>query len=92
MADLPPQIRPTPHRKMLTDNHTFANKGKIKGYLHLEDIFGFCKTNMKVTKNLGFHIMFETAKLQDVINTSMADDIKVTIISFFVYTKFNSIS
>ena len=31
LADLPPQIRYTPHQKMLIDNHTDANKGKIKG-------------------------------------------------------------
>ena len=42
LADLPPQIRSTPHQKMLIDNHVDANKGKIKGYLYLEDIFGFC--------------------------------------------------
>ena len=44
LADLPVQIRDTPHQKMLIDNHTDANKGKIKGYFYLEDIFGFCKT------------------------------------------------
>ena len=32
LADLPPQIRFTPHQKMLIDNHTDKNKGKIKGY------------------------------------------------------------
>ena len=42
-ANLSPQIRDTPHQKMLIDNHTGANKGKTKGYLNLEDIFGFCK-------------------------------------------------
>ena len=31
LADLPPQIRSTPHQKMLIDYHTDANKGKIKG-------------------------------------------------------------
>ena len=31
LADLTPQIRFTPHQKMLIDNHTDANKGKIKG-------------------------------------------------------------
>ena len=31
LADLPPQSRSTPHQKMLIDNHTDANKGKIKG-------------------------------------------------------------
>ena len=44
LADSPAQIRSTPHQKMLKDNHLDANKGKIKSYLYLEDIFGFCKT------------------------------------------------
>ena len=70
---------------MLIDNHTDTNKGKIKGYLYLEDIFGFCKTFKKVTKNLGFHITFKTNDLQDVIYTSMDDDIKVTINSLYLY-------
>ena len=42
LVGLPPQIRSKPHQKMLIDNDTDANKGKIKGYLYLEDIFGFC--------------------------------------------------
>ena len=40
LADLPVQIQSTPHQKMLINNHTDANRGKIKGYLFLEDIFG----------------------------------------------------
>ena len=39
-ADSPPQISSAPHQIMLINNHTDANKGKIKGYLYLEDIFG----------------------------------------------------
>ena len=31
LADLPPQIRSTPHQKKLIDNHLDANKRKIKG-------------------------------------------------------------
>ena len=85
LADLPPQIRSTPHQKMLIDNHLDANKGKIKGYLYLEDIFGFCKTFKKVTKNLGFHLMFKTANLQDIIYSSMEDEINVTINSLYLY-------
>ena len=30
-ANLPPQFRSTPHQQKLIDNHTDANKGKIKG-------------------------------------------------------------
>ena len=70
---------------MLIDNHTYPNKGKIKGYLYLEDIFGFCKSFKKVTKNLGFVITFKTANLQDSIYTSMADNINVTINSLYLY-------
>ena len=85
LADLPPHNRSTPHQKMLIDNHLDANRGKIKGYLYLGDIFGFCKTFKKVTKNLGFHIMFKTANLLDILYTSMADDINVTINSLYLY-------
>ena len=70
---------------MIINNHADANKGKIKGYLYLEDIFGFCKTFKKVTKNLGIHLMFKTNDLQDIIYTSMADDINVTINNLFLY-------
>ena len=85
LADLPPQIKSTPHQKMLIDNHLDANKGKIKGYFYLEDIFGFCKTFKKVTKNLGFHLLFKTANIQDIIYTSMADDTDVTINSLSLF-------
>ena len=64
---------------MLIDNHTDLNKGKIKGYLYLEDNFGFCKIFKRATKNLGFHITFKTNDLQNIIYSSMADDINVTI-------------
>ena len=85
LADLPPQIRDSPHQKMLINNHTDANKGKIEGYLYLEDIFGFCKTFKKVTKNLGFHLTFKTNDLQNIIYSSMADDINVTINNLYLY-------
>ena len=71
---------------MLIDNHTDPNKGKITGYLYLEDIPGFCKTFKKVTKNLGFHVTFKTNDLQDIIYTSMDDDdINAIIYSLFLY-------
>ena len=85
LADLPRQIRSTPHQKMLIDNHTDANIGKIKGYIYLEDIFGFCKTFKKVTKILGFHLTFETNYLQNIIYSSMADDINMTINNLYLY-------
>ena len=85
LANLPTQIQSTPHQKMLINNLTNANKCKIKGYLYLEDIFGFRKTFKLVTKNLGFHLMFKTNDSQDIIYTSMTDDINVTINKFYLY-------
>ena len=85
LADLPTQIQSTLHQKMLINNHTDVNKGKIKGYLYLEGIFGFCKTFKKVTKNLGFHLSFKTNDLQDIIYTSMTDDINVTFNNLYLY-------
>ena len=84
-ADLPVQIRDTPHQKMLINNHTEANKAKIKGYLYIENVFGFCKTFKKVTKNLGFHLSFKTNDLQDIIYTSMADNIDVTNNNLYLF-------
>ena len=78
LADLPSQIKSTPHRKKLINNHNDANKGKIKEKLYLEDIFGLCKIFKKVTENLSFQLMLKVANLQDNIYTSMADDINVT--------------
>ena len=49
LANLPPQIRSTPHQNMLINNHTDANRSKTKGHLYLEDNFDFCKTFKKVT-------------------------------------------
>ena len=51
---------------------------KIKKYLYLEDFFGFCRSFKKVTKTLGFHLVLKTTDLQDIIFTSMADDLKLT--------------
>ena len=85
LADLPVQIQSTPHQKKVINNHTEANRGKIKGYLYLEDIFGFCKTFKKVTKFLGFHLSFKTNDLQDIIYTSTTDGINVTIDNLYLY-------
>ena len=87
LADLPPQIRSTPHPKMLIDNHTDANKGKINGYLYLEDSFGFCISFKKVTDNLGFHKPLKTNDFQNIICSSVQDDINVTINNLYLYVR-----
>ena len=85
ITDSPPQIRSTTHQKMLKDNHIDANKGKIKGYLYLEDIICFCKSFRKLNKKLGFHLMLKTNDLQDIIYTFMADDINVNINNLYLF-------
>ena len=75
-----------PLKKILIDNHAQeANKGKLKGHLALENIFGFCRTFKKITKNLGFHLKFKMNDLQDIIFTTIADDINVTINSLYLF-------
>ena len=83
--DLPPQIRSLHHQKKLIDNHIDANKGKFKGCLYLEDIFGFFKNFKKVTKKLGFHLMLKTNNLQDIIYTSKGDDMNKTINDLYLF-------
>ena len=53
--------------------------------MYLEEIFGFCKSFKKVTKNLGFHLVLKTADLQNIIYTSMTDDINVTIKNLYLF-------
>ena len=92
ITDLPPQIRSTPHQKMLIDNHIDANKSKIKGYFYLEILFRFRKSFKKVTKMLGFHLMLKTIDLQDIIYTSTGNDENVSVNNLYLFfTKFNTI-
>ena len=79
LLNLPAHIRDTSQQEMLMNNHTDPNKGKTKGWLYLEGVFGFCKSFKKVIKLLCFHLMLKTNDLQDIIKTSMEDDINVTI-------------
>ena len=83
-------IRDTSLHEVLIIDHAEANRGKIKGQLPLEHKFGFCKTFKKVTKNLGFHITFKTADLQDIIYITMVDgdQMNVTITSLYLFVPF----
>ena len=75
-----------PLKQILINNHAQeVNKGKVRGQLALEHIFGFCKTFKKTTKNLGFYLIFKMNDLQDIIFTTIADDIIVTINSLYLY-------
>ena len=72
-------------KRILFNNHTGANKGKYKGKLELEHIFGFCKTFKMICKNLGFHLTFKTSNLKDIIFTRIATDFNVTINNLYLY-------
>ena len=48
-------------------------------------MFGFCKTFEKVTEILGIHLSFKTNDSQDIIYTSMTDDINVTNNNLYLY-------
>ena len=75
-----------PLKQILINNHAVeVNKGRIKGHLALENIFGFCKTFKKITKNLGFHLRFKMNNLQDIVFTTLANDITVTINSLYLF-------
>ena len=39
----------------------------------------------KITKDLGFHLTFKTADLQDIINTTLADDSETYFDILFLY-------
>ena len=75
-----------PLKRILINNQDVAaNKGNIKGLLQLEHMFGFCKTFKKIKKFLGFHLKFKLNDLQDIILTTIAYDINVTINSLYLY-------
>ena len=73
------------HHNLINNHDLAANKGKIKGVFPLENIFGFCKTFEKVTKQLGFNLTWKTADLQDIIYTTLGDDFKVNFNKLFLF-------
>ena len=73
-------------KQILINNHAVeANKGRIKGHLPLEHIFGFCRTFKKIAKHLGFQLKFKMDDFQDIIFTTIANEINVTINKLYLY-------
>ena len=72
-------MKHTSLKQTLINNDTEANRGKIKGHLPLENIFGFCKTFKQTTKDLGFNL-----DLQVILFKTLGNDINVTINSLFL--------
>ena len=60
------------------DHEIYANKGKNKGQLSLENVFGFCKTFKTITKFLGFRLTFKTSNLVNFLYNTYADPISLT--------------
>ena len=65
--------------RLINSHSVEVIRGTIKGQLPLEHIFGFCKIFKKITKSLGLHLTFKAADLQNIMFTSLANDIEVTI-------------
>ena len=74
----------SPKHLLVSNPDIAAKKGKKKGQLPLEHIFGFCKTFEKVTKQLGFQLTLKTAVLTDIIYTTLAYN-NVKIDNYFLY-------
>ena len=71
--------------RLIISHSLEVKRGKVKGQLPREDKFGFCKNFRKIAKNLGFHLIFETGDRQNIIFTSIANDIDVTNIRLYLY-------
>ena len=81
------EINNTSLRQILIDNHTEANQGLIRGYLHLERVFGFCRSFKKMTKGLGFELDLRTSnRKQEILYTTLGDnDVNVAINSINLF-------
>ena len=73
------------HHHLINNHDLPANKGKLKGVLLIEHIFGFFKTFKKDTKQLGFYLTLKTTDLQDIIYTSLGDYNKVKFYKLFSF-------
>ena len=75
----------SPKHHLINNHDVAATKGKIKGQLLLGYIFGFCKSFKMISEQLGFHLTFKTADLQDTIFTTLGCDFKVNFDNSFLY-------
>ena len=66
------------NQKLIAHNKQVAKRGKVKGQLALEQMFGYFWTFKKTTKILGFYWYLKTTGLQDIIYTTTGIDIKIT--------------
>ena len=73
------------HHHLINNHELAANKGKSEGVITLENIFGFCKTFKKITKQLGFNLTLKTADFEDIIYTTLGDDNKVIFNKLFLF-------
>ena len=73
------------HKNILKIQREHANKGKPIGELRLEQLFSFCKTFKKITKEVTLDLKLERDDLQSIVYTTVPDDIRVTLTSLSLY-------
>ena len=60
-------------------------KVKLKDNYHLNIFLDSVELSKKIHKQLGFHLNFTTADLQDIVQKTLGDDIKVNFDISFLY-------
>ena len=70
---------------LIANHEQVAKRGKNKGQLPFEHIFGFCKSFENATKNLGWHLNLKTVDIQDPIYTTIADRIDIELNTLYLY-------
>ena len=84
-----PAILIRPKKHILNDSHTNQdNKGNVRAHLHLEHVFGFCKTFKKWKKWPRFELQPETSNEEQNVSytTLVGSDVDVTINSLSLFT------
>ena len=71
--------------RLINSHSVEVERRKIKCQMPLKLIFGFLKIFTKITKTLGFRLIFKTADIEDFFFTTMANDINVTISILYLY-------
>ena len=70
---------------LLKNKIVAANNGKKKDNYNFNIFLNSAKLLKKITKQLGFHITFKTADLQDINFLTVADEIKVNFDKLFLF-------
>ena len=62
-------------KKLLSSNHTEANRGVIREHLTLEYIFGFCRSFIEIAKGLRLELEIKTSnRKHNILYTTLRDN------------------